>query len=414
MLDSIGWHHLLYMPLKPNQNSMNLKKYFGPSTLIAAAFIGPGTITTCTIAGVKSGYTLIWAMVFSTIATMILQEMAARLGFTTQKGLGEAINSKFDSGVKRYLIFALVISAILVGNAAYEAGNLSGGILGMDLIFGEFKYWVLLLGSISFVLLYIGKYKWIEKILIALVIAMSLSFLLTTIIVKPDITDVLKGLVPSNFNKENLLLIMGLIGTTVVPYNLFLHASTISKKWTNTDSLRDIRIENNVSILFGGLISMMIIITAGTNNAALTDVTSAKDLALQLQPLVGDSAKTLMGIGLLAAGLSSALTAPLAAAYAAKGLFGWSEKSIQFKAVWMVILGIGVTFSLLGFKSIAIIKFAQVANALLLPLIAIFLIYLCNDKNLLGKNANTTTSNFLGGIIILITLMLSVRTFIII
>lgn len=391
---------------------MNLKKYFGPSTLIAAAFIGPGTITTCTIAGVKSGYSLLWAMAFSTIATMVLQEMAARLGFTTQKGLGEAINAKFDTGIKRFLTFALVVSAILIGNAAYEAGNLSGGILGMELVFGEFKYWVLILGALSFIFLYIGKYKLIEKILIALVIAMSISFLITTIIVKPEISEIFKGFIPSNLSSDNLLLIMGIIGTTVVPYNLFLHASTISKKWTNTDSLRDIRIENNVSILFGGIISMMIIITAGTNNAALTDVTSAKDLALQLQPLVGDSAKVLMGIGLLAAGLSSALTAPLAAAYAAKGLFGWSEESNKFKSVWMVILGIGISFSLLGFKSIAVIKFAQVANALLLPLIAIFLIYLCNDKKLLGKNSNTNTNNILGGIIILITLMLSMKTFI--
>ena len=207
---------------------------------------------------------------------------------------------------------------------------------------------------------------------------------------------------------------MGIIGTTVVPYNLFLHASTISKKWKNTANLKDIRTENNVSILLGGLISMLIIITAGANKAALTDVNSAKDLALQLQPLVGDSAKILMGIGLMAAGLSSALTAPLAAAYAAKGLFGWSEKSIQFKSVWMAILGIGVTFSLLGFKSITIIKFAQIANALLLPLIATFLIFLCNDKQLLGKNVNTNTSNILGGVIILITLMLSIKTFLII
>jgi len=393
---------------------MNLKKYFGPSTLIAAAFIGPGTITTCTIAGVKSGYTLLWAMFFSTIATMILQEMAARLGYTTQKGLGEAINNKFDSGIKKYLAFTLVISAILIGNAAYEAGNLSGGILGIDLIFGEFKFAVLALGALSFILLYIGKYKWIERILITLVITMSISFLLTTIIVKPDISNIIKGFVPSQLKKDNLLLIMGIIGTTVVPYNLFLHASTISKKWSQSDNLKDIRTENNVSILFGGLISMLIIITAGANTSAITDVTSGKDLAIQLQPLVGDSAKVLMGIGLLAAGLSSALTAPLAAAYAAKGLFGWEEKSVQFKSVWMVILSIGISFSLLGFKSVAIIKFAQIANAIILPLIAIFLIYLCNDKSLLGKNTNTLLSNILGGIIIVITVMLSIKTFILI
>lgn len=393
---------------------IQFKKYFGPSTLIAAAFIGPGTITTCIMTGVNTGYTLIWAIVFSTFATMVLQEMAARLGYSTQEGLGEAINHKFDGGIKRYLSFALVISAILIGNAAYEAGNLSGGVLGIDLLMGEFKYSVLIIGAVSFTFLYIGKYKWIERILITLVIAMSISFLLTSIIVKPNLEDVAIGFIPTTLNKNNLLLIMGLIGTTVVPYNLFLHASTISKKWNKSASLKDIRTENNVSILLGGIISLLIIITAGANKNAISDVSSAKDMALQLQPLFGEGAKYLMGIGMLAAGLSSALTAPLAASYAAKGLFNWTENSIQFKLVWMTILIIGIAFSLLGYKSITIIKFAQITNALLLPLIAIFLIYLCNDKEILGRNINSKLANLLGLIIILVTLSLAIRTFLII
>ena len=110
-----------------------IRKYFGPGTLIAAAFIGPGTLTTCTMAGVESGYSLIWVMVFAVIATIILQEMAARLGFITQQGLGEAIRKSFSKGLSRYLAFFIITGAIVVGNAAYEAGNISGGVLGIEL-----------------------------------------------------------------------------------------------------------------------------------------------------------------------------------------------------------------------------------------------------------------------------------------
>ena len=452
---------------------MLLKKYFGPSTLVAAAFIGPGTLTTCTMAGVQTGYALLWAMGFSVIATVVLQEMSARLGFITRQGLGEAINRQFVSGISRFLVFFLVIGAILVGNAAYEAGNISGGVLGMHLIVGEYSVWPLVLGGLSFGLLYFGKYKLIERVLIGLVILMSVCFLLTAIMVQPDLGAILRGFVPSGIN-DHFLLIMGLIGTTVVPYNLFLHASTISKKWDASASLRDVRIENRVAIILGGLISMMIIITAAASSEVVTEVNSAKDLAVQLEPLFGRGAKWLMGIGLLAAGLSSTLTAPMAAAYAAAGLFGWGENlvtsssdvkntgtfssgvggtvpsdaedtgtmpsgvggtfssdvedtgtfpsnvkntstgtietDLRFRLVWMMILFIGVLVAMMGWRPVLIIKFAQVTNALLLPLIAGYLLYIVNSKKLLGEQVNSRWTNLLGALVIGVTVLLSLKT----
>ena len=383
-----------------------MKKYFGPSTLVAAAFIGPGTLTTCTMAGVQTGYTLLWAMLFSIFATLILQEMSARLGFVTGKGLGEAIDSQFSVGVSRVLVFFLVIGAILIGNAAYEAGNIAGGVLGLHLVVGEWKILPLLLGGISFLLLFFGKYKLVERVLIGLVILMSVCFLLTAVIVRPDFGAIFRGFVPSGIN-ENFLLIMGLIGTTVVPYNLFLHASTISKKWDKNASIRDIRIENAVAIVLGGLISMLIIITAAASSGNVEAVTSAKDLATQLEPLFGATAKWAMGLGLLAAGLSSTLTAPMAAAYAAQGLFAWEkdEKDVKFRAVWMLILGIGVVVAMTGLKPVLIIKFAQITNALLLPFIASYLLYISNSKKLLGKYTNTLLVNILAGVVIGITVL---------
>ncbi len=391
---------------------INLKKYFGPSTLVAAAFIGPGTLTTCTMVGVQTSYSLLWAMLFAIIATIVLQEMAARLGFATQQGLGEAFNKQFKTGISRYLVFFLVIGAILIGNAAYEAGNISGGVLGLDLIAGEFKLWPVVIGIFCFLLMYFGQYKWIERILISLVIIMSLCFLITVIMVKPNLSDVLKGFIPTAASFDNFLLIMAVIGTTVVPYNLFLHASTISKKWSTKDSLRDLRIENIIAIVLGGIISMLIIITAASSSGAVEEVRSAKDLAIQLEPLFGQSAKWFMGIGLMAAGISSALTAPLAAAYAAKGLFSWSddETNIKFRSVWMIILLIGVLVSITDVERVLIIKFAQITNALLLPFIAIYLLYISNVKKLMGQYTNGMVSNILGGIVVLVAIMLSLKS----
>lgn len=387
-----------------------LKKYFGPSTLIAAAFIGPGTVTTCTLAGVQTGYSLLWALAFSILATIIFQEMSARLGWVTQSGLGEAITTTLDRGFIKYFAILLVTSAILIGNAAYEAGNLSGGILGIELLLGPQNYWAIVLGLLCFMLLAFGKYQLVEKLLIGLVITMSLCFAITAILVKPNIGEILAGFIPQN-PKKDLLLILALLGTTVVPYNLFLHASTISKKWSSEASLKSIRAENRVSILMGGLISMLIVITSGTFQGGLTEVKSAQDLAVQLEPLLGNAAKYCMGIGLMAAGISSALTAPLAAAYAAQGLFGWSksENDWRFKMVWAIILGLGVLIATIGAKPIQVIKFAQIANAALLPLVVVFLIYVSNSKNLLKEYTNNKVQNVIAIGLLLITIIPTVK-----
>ena len=391
---------------------INFRQFFGPSTLIAAAFIGPGTITTCTMVGVQTAYELLWAMLLAIIATIVLQEMAARLGFATQEGLGEAFNKQFTKGITRYVVFFLVIGAILVGNAAYEAGNISGGVLGFDLIVGELNIWPVVIGVFCFLLMFFGRYKWIERILISLVILMSICFLVTAILVQPDLGDLLKGFIPTEISGDNFLLIMAVIGTTVVPYNLFLHASVVSKKWDKSASIKELRIENAVSIILGGFISMLIIITAASSGDVVEEVKSAKDLAIQLEPLFGQSAKWFMGLGLMAAGISSALTAPLAAAYAAKGLFAWSddESDIKFRAVWMVILIIGVLVSITDLERVLIIKFAQITNALLLPFIAVYLLYISNSKKLMGKFTNGEISNGLGIIVVFVTILLSLKT----
>jgi Mn2+/Fe2+ NRAMP family transporter len=398
---------------------MKLFKDLGPGVLIAAAFVGPGTVTVCTIAGAKYQFVLLWAMLFSIIATIVLQEMSVRLGLVTKKGLSQAVRDEINHPVFKWLAMALIISAILIGNAAYEAGNISGGVLGLEALlkqsnfqFGtiQINLFSVLIGLTAFVVLFIGNYKIIEKALVSLVILMSLAFVITAIMTQPNLLAVLKGLFIPSFPADSLLVVIALIGTTVVPYNLFLHASLVQEKWSGTDKLASARKDTIISIVLGGMVSMAIIISAAAIENS--QVTNAVDLAKGLEPLFGSYAKYLLAIGLFAAGITSAITAPLAAAYVVTGCFNWQTnlKSKEFRMVWMFVLLLGIIFSSIGFKSIEVIKFAQIANGLLLPLIAGFLLWVMNSKQVLGQYVNSTKHNILGGVIVLITLILGIKS----
>ena len=213
---------------------------------MAAAFIGPGTVTLCTVAGVNFGYALLWAMVLSIIATIVLQEMSARLGIISQKGLAEIIRTEIKSPLFKGFSIVLILSAIVIGNAAYEAGNISGGVLGLEAVLGHhsvdigsfsLNYFSVAIGLVAFILLYIGNYKILEKALVSLVILMSIAFIVTAIITKPNLTEVFKGVFVPKFPDDSILIVIGLIGTTVVPYNLFLHASLVKEKWKSKADL---------------------------------------------------------------------------------------------------------------------------------------------------------------------------------
>jgi manganese transport protein len=392
-------------------NIVRLFRNIGPGTLVAAAFIGPGTVTLCTVAGVKFGFDLLWAMVLSIVATIVLQEMAARVGIITQKGLATVIKEQIQSETWRKIVLLLILGAVVIGNAAYEAGNITGSALGLSAIFGEslLFYYPFIIGGIAFGLLSLGNYKLLERSLIALVLLMSISFLLTAIITKPDILAMLKGMTVPSIPDKSALLIIGLVGTTVVPYNLFLHASLVKEKWTKASDLPIARKDIYVSIILGGVVSMAIMVSAASISGG--NINNVLDLAQGLEPLYGSAAKYFLGIGLGAAGITSAITAPLAAAYVARSCFGWSEslKDIKFKLVWFFILALGILFSSLQFKPIEIITFAQVANGLLLPIVALFLLWIVNKTAVLGEYKNSTTQNIFSIAIILITIILGMK-----
>ncbi len=383
----------------------------GPGALIAAAFIGPGTVTLCTIAGASFGYSLIWAILLSTFSTIVLQEMSLRIGLITKMNLAEVIRINIKSKFINRLFLVLIICSILIGNAAYEAGNITGASLGISAILNSesINYIPIFIGLIAFIILYQGNYKILERFLVLLVLIMSISFFITAIMTKPNIESLLNGILSPELNSTNIMVVLGLVGTTVVPYNLFLHSSLVSEKWGSSNKLKVARFESFFSILIGGLISLSIIITAASVNNK--DVNGVIDLAKGLEPLYGKFAIYFLGIGLFASGITSSITAPLAAAYVAKSCFDWDDslKSQKFRAIWIIILFSGVIVSMVELNPIEIIKFAQFSNSLLLPIIAIILLWLINNKSIISQRYRYKFQNILGSIIFILSIILGAK-----
>lgn len=343
-------------------------KNVGPGALVAAGFIGPGTVTTCTVSGANYGYTMLWALLFATVATIIFQEMSARVGIVTQEGLGENIRDRVSHPVLKWIAIVIVIIAIFVGNVAYETGNITGGILGIQAVLPNVGMLplIVVVGALAFAAMWIGSYKVVELVLTAIVIFMGVVFLVTAFASSPDWGAVVGGLfVPTvpEAGSQGILTAVGLVGTTIVPYNLFLHASGAAERFKDPERISDARFDTVLSIGLGGLISMAVLVCAAANiHGTGVTVTNGKDMAMALEPLMGSWATWLIGLGLLAAGFSSAVTAPLSAAYAVNGVLGWklTLKDLRFKAVWAIVLVAGCAMAVgLGKSPTELILVAQ-------------------------------------------------------
>ena len=382
---------------------------FGPGLLVVAAFIGPGTVTTASVAGANFGPALLWAVVFSSLATMVLQEMCARLGVVSGQGLGEALRITFADSRLRVLVLAFVVVGIGGGNAAFETGNITGAAIGLAILTGlPLPLWAVAIGSGACLLLALGVYRHIERVLVLLVAGMSLVFVLTAIQAGPSV-DMMAGMLLPSLPDGSGLLIVALIGTTVVPYNLFLHAKAVQERWGEAVSgqraLSAARCDSFVSVGIGGVVTLAIVSTAAA--AFFTQgihIDSPAQMAGQLEPLLGPAAQYFFAFGLLCAGLTSAITAPLAAAYATAGVLGWEQdlKSWRFRAVWASITLIGTLLAAMGQRPVAAIIVAQAVNGLLLPGMVVFLLVVMNRPELLGEHTNGPVANLCGGVVVFV------------
>jgi Mn2+/Fe2+ NRAMP family transporter len=224
------------------------------------------------------------------------------------------------------------------------------------------------------------------------------------------LVNIFSGLFNFSIPSGSLLGIIGIVGTTIVPYNLFLHTELVREKWSTKGDLSFALKDMVIAFVLGGLISMSVIITAAGVEAY--EINNAADLAIGLAPVFGEGAKYLLSLGLFAAGITSSITAPLAAAYVVCGCFGWTTnfKSRAFQRSWAIVILFGTLLASTGLKFIIIIQFAQIANGILLPVIAGILLWIMNQAAWLGKSKNTMIQNLLGFSIVIISLFLSMRT----
>jgi Mn2+/Fe2+ NRAMP family transporter len=263
---------------------------------------------------------------------------------------------------------------VIAGCAAYEAGNILGAVSGLNLLTGiGISILTVIVTAVSFILLWRGSPRWISNIMMLLVVTMGLSFLLVSLTQDLGFTSIavasIRPVIPSNGE----LLLLGLVGTTVVPYNIFL-GSGISKGQT----VPMMRVGLTISILIGGLITSFILI-AGT---AISDFSSFSDLYHDFEAKVGKSAAISLALGLFAAGFSSAITAPYASAVISRTVFEAREEG-NARAVWIAVLMTGFVIGISGARPIPVILIVQALNGLILPLLVTFLILVINDKKLI-------------------------------
>lgn len=389
------------IPLRKGFNSVLLW------SVISAAFIGPGTVTTCAKSGSQFGTSLIWALTFSTFATIVLQELVARLTMATGKNLGELIAEKYQSKSTKW-ISILLFFAVSFGCAAYETGNIIGAIAGLKLIYPPLHsgMYAILIVAACFTILHKGTIAQVAQIMGVLVFIMGIVFFYLMWTVNLNWWQLIKdGIVPSIPPSSGTLLI-GLVGTTIVPYNLFLASGM-----KISQSLSEMRWGIIIAVLLGGMISIAILISG----ILVTGSFSYQAVFQAIKIKAGLLAAYGFAIGLFAAGFSSAITAPLAAAICAKSLLG--DDSVRlfkshvpvYKITWITVLAIGAFFSLINIQPIPAIIAAQGINGLLLPIVCVAL-YLCiKDKQLLREGySHSANWNWVYLIIIWVTCFLGI------
>jgi len=376
-------------------------------SVIAAAFIGPGTVTTAASAGASYGLDLLWALVFSTGACLVLQEASARLTVVSGRNLGQALREQYRTGPRKGAVLLLVLGAIVVGCAAYEAGNILGGVTGAVMATGwSARSLTLLSGVIAATLLWLHPPQTVARTLSIIVAVMGVAFLWTAILLRPPVGEILRAsLVPSMPGGSGLL-VLGLVGTTVVPYNIFLGSGIAAGQ-----ELRDLRLGLALAVGLGGIISMAVLVTGTAVDGDFSFMALSQVLAERL----GGWGTRLFAVGLLGAGLSSAITAPLAAAVTARSLLQegseddrWSEASWRYRGVWLGVLAVGLGFGLSGVRPVPAIILAQALNGLLLPLVSMFLFVAVNDRRLMGEAVNGRLANLVTAGVVWVAMLLGV------
>jgi manganese transport protein len=369
-------------------------------SVISAAFIGPGSVTACAIAGSTYGLQLLWVLTFATFGTVWLQEAAARITIATGSDLGQVITQTYAGKSGRRIAWALFL-AIFLGCAAYQAGNILGAVSGLALLTGlPIPALTVVVGLVCVALLWIGSTQGLANFLGLIVFTMGGAFVYVAFGTPVTPAELTKALIVPAIPDGSLLLINGLIGTTIVPYNLFFGSSIVSGQ-----SLSEMRLGIWVAVILGGIISVVLLLAG----LLIPSDFSYVHMAQVLTDRLGTWAGSLFAFGLFAAGFASSLTAPLAASITAQSLLGIRKNSPAYRGIWLTVMATGLTFGLLNVTPIPVIIAVQAINGILLPFVTIFLFAAVNNRTLLGDTyRNSVTQNLAMGLVVIVTAILGI------
>jgi len=402
--------------------SKQLKRYW-PRFLLLLAVVGPGIITanvdndaggiaTYSVAGAHYGYALLWMMPLVLLALVIIQEMSARLGVVTGKGLADLIREGL--GVKWTTI---ILGALLFVNLANTVSEFAGVAASME-IFGISKYISVPLAAVGVWFLIVkGNYKTTERIFL-FASAIYLSYVISGFMAKPDWMTVFHASVSPTFHFDAgyVTIFVTIIGTTIAPWMQFYQQSSIVDKGIKVEDYGFEKVDVLVGSIFAVLVAAFIMIAcAATLFKTGVHIDGAKDAALALGPLAGENATILFALGLLNASLFSAAILPLSTAYTVCEAFGW-ESSIShdwkeapmFFGIYTALIALGAAIILLPIKSlIDAMMISQTFNGVLLPVILVTMLTLINDKRIMGKYVNGKIFNILAWITVVILIILA-------
>jgi Mn2+/Fe2+ NRAMP family transporter len=399
---------------------MLLLAVVGPGIITANVDNDAGGITTYSVSGAHYGYSLLWMMPLVAVALIIVQEMSARLGVVTGKGLADLIRERL--GVR---ITALILALLLFVNLANTVSEFAGVAASME-IFGISKFISVPVAAVAVWFLIVkGSYKVVERVFLV-ASAIYLSYVASGLIAAPDWQVVSQALVTPSFHLDVgfVTIFVTIIGTTIAPWMQFYQQSSIVDKGLQ---VKDYAYER-VDVIFGSLFAVFVasfitIACADTIFKSGLNIQTAKDAALALGPLAGKYASILFALGLLNASLFSAAILPLSTAYTVCEAFGW-ENSVSrelkdapiFFGIYAALIILGAAIILLPIKSlIQAMLISQTFNGVLLPVILITMLVLINDKRLMGKYINGKVFNILAWMttvaLIILALILVVVTF---
>jgi Mn2+/Fe2+ NRAMP family transporter len=343
-------------------------------SVISAAFIGPGTITTAVSAGSTFQLDLLWVVLYATLTCILVQEAAARITITSGLNLGQTFRIKFGDRIGRW--FQFIIGGIVIGGcAAFEAGNIAGAVSGLKMITDiNSTPLIVIISAMAAFLLWLGRPYWISGVMMIFVGLMGIAFVLLAFSTQYSLPNIVGSAITPTLPDDSLLLVLGLFGTTIVPYNIFL-GSGIS----HGQSIPLMRIGLTVSVILGGAITAFILI-AGT---VVPGFASFDELMTSVQSRIGTTGVFALAFGLFAAGFSSAVTAPYASSVIASVLFGWSRWKVA--SVWLFVIITGAIFSMADVETVQLIIAAQALNGVILPVLILLLILVMNDKRIIPE-----------------------------